>query len=173
MIHVLTETVVSVLLTASITGAGLVLAVYTLIIPLSRRFLSYRAEEIHGEIQELKEKVHKTNTRVSADELNELKTMVEDIEERQGFPTYLSWGTGLTFLFYVIATFLSFFWLIDYNKPTAENWLPFTFFVSTVFFLSLGLYSIKDISQTMKREFEDLKERVEEAKLGTKPSVEM
>jgi len=170
---VLTETVVSAFLTASITGAGLVLAVYTLIIPLSRRFFSYRAEEIHEEIQELKEKVGKTDARVSQDELSELKTMVEGIEERQAFPTYLSWGAGLTFLCYAIATFLSFFWLIDYNRPTADYWLPFTFFVSTVFFLSLGLYSIKDISQTMKREFEELKEKIQEAKSRTDISVKM
>jgi len=161
------------LLQASITGAGLVLAVYALIIPLSRRFFSYRAEEINEELEGLKESIRETDTRISADELSELKAMVESIEERQGFPTYLSSGAGLTFFSYVVVTFLSFFWLIDYNRPTADYWLPFTFFVSTIFFLSLGLYSIKDISQTMKREFEDLKQKVEETKAKTDISVEM
>lgn len=88
--------------------------------------------------------------------------MLETIGERQAFPTYLSWGAGLTFFGYVVSTFLSFFWLTDYNRPTADNWLPFTFFVSTIFFLLLGIFSIKDISRTMKREFEDLKKKVEQ-----------
>ena len=57
MFDLLSETAVSTILTASITGAGLVLAVYTLFIPLSRKYLSYRAEKIRGEIQELKDKV--------------------------------------------------------------------------------------------------------------------
>jgi len=59
---------------------------------------------------------------------------------------------------------MSFFWIVDFNKPTVDPWLAFTFFVSTIFFLLLGLVSINDISQTMKREFEHLKEKVEEAK---------
>jgi cell division protein FtsL len=164
VIQVLTETAVSALLTASITGAGLVLAVYTLIIPLSRRFFSYRAEEVHEKIQELKEKIDKTNTRVSADELREMKAMVEGIEEQQAFPTYLGLGAGVIFLGYIVFTVLSFFWLIDYSKQTADSWLPFAFLISTILFLLLGLFSVKDISQTMKREFETLKEEVEETK---------
>jgi uncharacterized membrane protein YjfL (UPF0719 family) len=162
---VLTETIVSAFLTASITGAGLVLAVYTLIIPLSRRFFSYRAEEFHEEIKEEISKLDTTS--VSANVLGVLKPMLESIEEQQAFPTYLSWGAGLTFFGYVASTFLSFFWLIDYNKPTAEGWLPFTFSISTIFFLLLGLFSIKDISHTMKREFEDLKKELK-SKIGNK-----
>lgn len=152
------------LLQASITGAGLVLAVYTLIIPLSRRFFSYRAEEIYEELQELKERISKTDTRVSTEDLSELKSMLERIEERKEFPSYLSLGAGITFFGYIVSTFTSFLWITDWNRPTMDSLLPFTFFVSTIFFLLLGLYSIKDISQTMKREFEELKEKVEEAK---------
>ena len=56
----LSQELVLALLQASVTGAGLVLAVYALIIPLSRRFFSFRAEEIHEEVEELKEKVEET-----------------------------------------------------------------------------------------------------------------
>lgn len=160
----LLESHVLALLQASITGAGLVLAVYALIVPLSRKFFGYRAEAIHEELEELKERIRETDTRVSSKELRELKAMVESIVERQGFPTYLSWGAGLTFFGYAVSTLMSLFWIIDLNKPTVDYWLPFTFFISTIFFLLLGLVSINDISQTMKKEFEHLKEKVEEAK---------
>ena len=159
----LNDSLVLALLQASITGAGLVLAVYALIIPLSRRFFGYRAEEISEELQELKARIHETNTRISADELIELKAILQKIEIRQTFPTYLSWGAGITFFGYMASTLMSFFWLTDKYRLEVENWLPFTFVISNIIFLILGILSIKDISQTMKREFEELKRRVEEA----------
>lgn len=158
------ETAVSALLTASITGAGLVLAIYALIIPITRRFFSYRAKDLHEQLQELKEKIHETDTCVSQDDLAEMKTTLENIGERQSVPSYLGFGAGLTFFGYMVATLLSFLWLIEYNQSTVASYLPFTFFISTIFFLLLGLFSIKDISGTMKREFEDLKQKVEDAK---------
>jgi len=93
----LLESHVLAFLQASITGAGLVLAVYALIVPLSRKFFGYRAEAIHEELEELKERIRETDTRVSSKELRELKAIVESIEERRGFPTYLSWGRDLHF----------------------------------------------------------------------------
>ena len=169
----LSQELVLVLLQASITGAGLVLAVYALIIPLSRRFFSFRAEEIHEEVEELKERVRETDTRISADELSELKAMVESIEERQGFPAYLSSVAGATFFLYLASTLMCVWWILEWNKPTFDRWLPYAFGIATLLFLLIGIASIKDISQTMKREFEELKEKVEETKIGTKLSVEM
>lgn len=160
----LLESHVLALLQASITGAGLVLAVYALIIPLSRKIFSYRAKAIHEELEELKARIREADARVSSNELKKLKIIVESIEERRGFPTYLSWGAGLTFFGYAVSALMSFFWIADFNKPTVDPWLAFTFFVSTILFILLGLVSINDISQTMKREFEHLKEKVEEAK---------
>jgi len=169
----LSQEFVSSLLQASITGAGLVLAVYALIIPLSRRLFSYRAEEIYENIQELKKRILDTGAHVSTEEISELETLLETIGKRKEFPTYLSWGAGITFFGYIASTFLSFFWMIDYNRPTADNWLPSTFFISTFFFLLLGIISIKDISQTMKREFEELKKKVEETKSKADIAIEL
>jgi len=160
----LLESQVLALLQASITGAGLVLTVYALIIPLSRKIFSYRAEELHEELRELKDRIRETDMRVSSKELKELKAVLESIGERRIFPTYLSWGAGLAFFGYATSTLMSFFWIIDLNKVAVDYWLPFTFFIATIFFLLLGLFSIQDINRTMKKEFENLKEKVEEAK---------
>ena len=168
----LSQELVLALLQASITGAGLVLAVYALIIPLSRRFFSFRAGEIHEELEELKERVRETDTRISANELSELKAMVESIKERQGFPAYLSSVAGATFFLYLASILMSVWWILEWNKPTFDSWLPYAFGIATFLFLLIRIASFKDISQTMKREFEELKEKVEEAN-GTKPSVEI
>ena len=169
----LTETTVSTILTASITGAGLVLAVYALIIPLSRRYFSYRAERIYDEVQELKDRVRETNTRISQEEISELTNLIEGIQERQAVPTYLSWGAGFTFLGYVATTYLSFCWIVDFYRQSADTLIHITFPSSTIIFLLVGLLSIKDIYQTMKKEYEDLKKKVEETKSKTDISVEM
>ena len=131
----LSQDFVLVLLQASITGAGLVLAVYTLIIPLSRKFFGYRAEEIYEELQALKETIRRTDTRITSEELSEMKSILENIEERKDFPTYLSWGAGIVFFGYVITALLSVNWILNQGDPTLEWWLGFTFVVSTLLFL--------------------------------------
>ena len=138
------------LLQASITGAGLVLAVYALIIPLSRKFLGYRAEAIYDELQQLKEKIRKTDTRISQEELSELKKMLESIEERRGFPSYLSWLAGATFSLFILSALMGMWWISDFYKPIMDAWLSFVFGCSTLLFAVIGILSIKDISQTMK-----------------------
>jgi len=167
----LNQEFVFVLLQASITGAGLVLAVYALIIPLARRFFSYRAEDIHQDIQELKERIRETDTSISQDDLSELRGMLDSIEALKDFPAYLSWVAGATFFFYLGSTLMSVWWIMDWNKQTFDSWLPNSFGLATLLFLGVGLYSIRDISKTMKREFEDLKKAVEQQNLARKPSV--
>jgi len=95
--------------------------------------------------------------------------MLGGIGERRAFPTYLSLGAGITFFGYMASALMSFSWLTDKYILEVENWLPFTFVISNIIFLILGILSIKDISQTMKREFEQLKRRVEEAESKVDP----
>jgi hypothetical protein len=87
----------------------------------------------------------------------------QKISERQTYPNYLALGAAVTFFGYVISAFMSFFWALELWQYQIETWLPLTFMFTTIAFLLLGLFSIKDISQTMKREFEDLKKGIEEA----------
>ena len=132
----LSQEFVLVLLQASITGAGLVLAIYALITPLSRRFFSYRAEDI----QDLKEKIRKTDTSISRDDLSELRNMLDSIEALKDFPAYLSWAAGATFLLYLGSTLLSLWRILNWNRPTFDIWLPIAFGLATLLFLGIGLY---------------------------------
>lgn len=157
----LEENIVLTLLEASVTGAGLVLATYALIIPLYKRIFSYRAEDVYETLQEFKKSAHEADTLISQEKLSELKTKLETIEEQRGFPASLSWGMGITFLGYMVSTLMSYAYVASSDKPTwMEFWLPVAFVGSTLLFLILGLASINEISETMKREFEDLKKKV-------------
>jgi len=161
----LNENLVLTLLQASITGAGLVLAVYALIIPLTRKFFSYRIETMYTEIEKVRSKVGKgdfsetdTSSRdFSTIDLDALRKNIDRIEEEREIPRYLSWGAGVIFLGYMASTLMGYGWLVDWEKQTVEFWLPIAFVGSTILFLLMGLYAIKDISQTMKKEFEELK----------------
>jgi Sec-independent protein translocase protein TatA len=170
----LEENLVLTLLQASITGAGLVLAVYALIIPLYKRIFGYRAEDVYETLQKFKEGAREADTLISPEKLSELKAKLTTIEEQRGFPTSLSWGMGITFFGYMVSALMSFFWVTAIDKPTwMDAWLPLAFVGSTVLFLLLGIASIQEISQTMKREFEDLKKEVEDAKSKSKPKTEI
>jgi hypothetical protein len=106
----LPESLVLTLLQASITGAGLVFAVYALIVPLSRRLFEYRAREIHDGMEELKKKVSKVGTQISQRELDEMKEVLESIDKRKDFPVYLGAGVAAIFSFYVLSTFMCVWW---------------------------------------------------------------
>jgi hypothetical protein len=155
----LDENLVLTLLQASITGAGLVLAVYALIVPLSRRFFSYRADEVLNDLEKLKEKASQTDTSISQDDLKDMRDTLDRIEGRKDFPTYLGVGAGFVFFLYILSAFMSIWWVLNWNRAIMES-LPLVFGFATFLFLLMGLFSIKDISQTMKKEFGDLKKQV-------------
>jgi hypothetical protein len=163
---VLSETVVSVLLEASITGAGLVLAVYALIIPLTRKFFGYRTEAMYAEIEKVRGKLgaradFSEKDFASSDfltiDLDELRESIDRIEEEQRIPTYLKWGAGVVFFGYMASTLLSYAWLVNWEQQGMDFWLSIAFVVSTILFLFMGLSAIKDINQTIEKELEELK----------------
>jgi len=162
----LEESVVLILLEASVTGAGLVLAVYALIIPLSNKIFRYRIKEISEEVEELRKEAEKTQTSISQDDIRKFRELLDSIETRRDFPSYLSLWAELSFLLFILSALMSLLWTVDIFKSVADYWLPFTFFCSIILFLIVGWRGISDISQTMKREFEDLKKEVEDAKSG-------
>jgi uncharacterized membrane protein len=152
------------LLEASVTGAGLVLAVYALIVPLSNKIFGYRIKEISEEVEELKKEAKKTQTSISQDDIKKFRNLLDSIETRKDVPSYLSLWTGLSFLLFVLSAIMSLLWIADILWSVMDFWLPITFFFSIILFLIVGLSGISDINQTMKREFEELKKKVEEAK---------
>lgn len=94
----LTETVASVILTASITGAGLIIAIYALITPISGKIFQDKVES-H---RKLKEEFDKTKGKISPDssakEFKRLQELASEIKQLEMFPQYLGLGVGLVFL---------------------------------------------------------------------------
>jgi hypothetical protein len=105
---------VSTLIGAGITGAGLILAVYALILPIMRRVLVDRAKKYMREIKEVKEKAKQIGSETV--DYTELRDKLSKIESMEEIPNYLKWGAGGTFSLFILTTIMSVAWFIDWNK---------------------------------------------------------
>lgn len=148
------------LLQASVTGAGLVLAVYALIIPLSRRLFERRANESLDLMREFKKRAGESKTKLEDGE--NLKELIDKITETQGIPDYLRIGMGGTFLGYVLCTLLSYAVVMDWQRPTSDNALSLVFVLATIVFLLVGLTAIKDIHNIMEQDLGQIRKSLSE-----------
>lgn len=158
-IAMLTESTVTALLQSSITGAGLVLAVYALVLPYASKILRARSSILGRNILAFKEAATSTGTKVSDNELARIKKFIAEIEAKKNYPTHLSaGGIGLAFFLFSLSSLMALWWLMDWNRLFVDYWLPISFGIATVVFLFVGLYSVYDIHSVLKQEFESLKE---------------
>jgi len=161
----LNETAVSAILTASITGAGLILAVYALITPLSRRIFDERVKLLYAKKKEFDKLKGKVSSDSSAKDFKRLKTLASQIQGTKSFPRYLGFGILLTFLLYIIAAMCSLWWLVYPGARLQDDLNVLLFFFSaTVGFLVVGGFTIVDVLQAMKEEYEKIKKEKEEVK---------
>lgn len=163
----LEENLVLALLQASITGAGLVLAVYALIVPLWRRISRHWANIEYRMYDSFRKKVADAE-QPSLDQTSTLKTMLESIEMYQSLPVFFSLSIAATFTSFTISTFLSLWWVLDWNRDIMDGWLIFVFGLSTLLFLGIGLASIVLVTKALNREAEEFKQKIREGKSSAK-----
>jgi len=149
----LSENLVSALLQASITGAGLVLAVYSLILPLTRRIFEERSARFLKYLGELKKSAKKLDIKSSKGEVENIERLGANIRQAQKFPKYLSVGMVVVFLGYLLSSFLSILWFVSIYRDQLDSCLPIIFGITTSAFLLVGLISIRDAYSSLKKEF--------------------
>jgi hypothetical protein len=158
-ITMLTESTVTALLQSSVTGAGLVLAVYALVLPYASRILRARSSILGRNVLAFKEAATLTDTGISDNELARIRKIIDEIEAKKNYPAHLSaGGIGLAFFLFSLSSLMSLWWLMDWNRLFFDYWLPISFGIATLVFLFIGLYSVFDIHSILKQEFESLKE---------------
>lgn len=154
----LTESTITALLQSSITGAGLVLAVYALVLPYASKILRARNSILGSSVLAFKEAAMSTGIEVSDKELARIKKLIAEIETKKNYPTHLSaGGIGLAFFLFSLSSLMALWWLMDWNRLLFDYWLPISFGIATVVFLFIGLYNVYDIHSVLKQEFESLK----------------
>lgn len=162
----LSETAVSAVLQASITGAGLVLAVYALVTPLSHRIFTERAKILDSKIEEFEKQRCELTLDSSDKEIKQLQKLRKEIEQIKIFPRYLGVGIALTFVFYMSSVTFSAFWLLytDFRALNTEIDIIITFWPANFLFMVVGVLVIFEVFQSMKKEFEEIKEKQKRVK---------
>lgn len=171
---------------ASLTGSGLVLALYALITPVLNRLFSWRLSyiELERRFQEYLTELERTEEQMK-ESFKKLKGVINDDEfakiydetrshlahtgtglketvEKQKYPRYLSSGFLIAFVGYIMSTLLSMLWLVNPTSPNIniiDEFIIPVFLVTTVVFLGVGVFSINDTYSVSKKEFEEIKER--------------
>lgn len=163
MFQTVTDILLSTLLASSITGAGLIIAIYALIAPISNRIFEERLNSLHNKMVEFEKSKEKITPEESLEEFQHFRAKAVEIQSMKAFPSYLAFGVKFVFTCYIMTAFFSSLWLTNVvQNPLAEFLLISLFCLSTISFFIVGRYAIKDVSISMKEEFEQLKKASEE-----------
>ena len=170
----LSETIVTSFLEASITGAGLVLAVYALVTPLSEKIFARRTDKLEHLLEDFEKGKNKITADASNKDFKRLLELRDSIGEIKIFPRYLSYGILGTFSAFIFSALVDFVWLPNKNSQVPENdpIVIIPFLIAIILFLFIGVLTIIDISSTMKKEFEDIKKKQKEIKETTNEDLE-
>ena len=156
----LNENIVLGLLQASITGAGLVLTVYALLIPVARQIFQNRTSELKQFLEHYKKESKKLEEKISKGKIpsqttQEIKVYLYLIERKMGLPDYMRKGMLSCFIGYISSVLMSLLWLLDWYKPMMDAFLPWFFMMATFAFLLVGINAIIDIYLVFKKEYDD------------------
>jgi len=146
---------ITALLQASITGAGLILAVYGIIIPIFNKIVRYRITSLTNVIQQIRDKPA-SEFLFKEESIEEAKESLDYIDEIRKLPTYFNRAVILSFLGYITTTLLCLFWLLDFYKENIDSWIPWVFGFSTVLFGYVGYKTIKDLIGLVKIKHDSL-----------------
>lgn len=158
MVETVTEILLATIFTASVAGAGLIIAILTLIAQLRTRIFERRlatAQDKKTEFDKAKEGITPESTK-GAEQLKELGT---EIQSMKALPTYLTSWVKLVLIGFFASAIFSLFWLTNVvENQDAEAFLIFLFLFTTLGFFGMVWNATTDIQELMKEEFEQLKE---------------
>ena len=160
----LSETVISTVLTASITGAGLIVAIYALISPITSKIFEKRIEMLRKKKEQFESMKQKLSAESSNKVFKQLETLATEIKDIRGFPTYLGAGVLAVFFGYFVASLTALAMLASpaTQGDARESILLLAFTLSTCGFAIVGFYAIADVYSTMRKEFEQLSREQED-----------
>lgn len=155
----LTETFVSSILQASITGAGLIFAIYAIIVPNISKIIENRLNSLNKLRVEL-EMIFRESKKKKTTEIDiyKIREKIDSLESLKGKPFFFSGAALASFTLYLFTVLLCQGWFLDanilnYTKFDFENWIPVTFGVATIIFGILGYQSIDTIIKIFDESF--------------------
>jgi hypothetical protein len=160
------------MLTASVTGAGLIIAFYALIFNISDKMFARRTEEIiesRKEIEKIRNSPELFSDKNREKTIRKLNDLDEKINSITKFPRYLQIGVGVSFMLFIISALICTWWLRLYtepNNPTVNDWLIVVWFMASLAtFAGVGVLGLVDVRDTLNYQFNKLTKQKEEAKI--------
>jgi F0F1-type ATP synthase membrane subunit b/b' len=167
----LTETAVSAILQASITGAGLVLAVYALMTPILDNILDVRGKLLRGKQEEFDRLRSELLYEDSNRKIKKLEAVHEEIKVLRAFPKYLGWGILIVFLLYFVSIMYSSTWFTGQRGNLSELILAISFTSANIGFLLVGGYNIGEVIRAMRERWKSLEKAKKEAEKTTQDEL--
>jgi hypothetical protein len=164
----LSDSVATAVMTASITGAGLVIAFYALLARMSDRIFAVRFEQLDERRRKVKQ-ISNNPDSFNEENLKKTTSQLEDLEKEihsmKAFPKYLGVGVMLNFLFFLFTAIISFLYVTgSVRSAGSDTPIIILFIVSLVVFFGVGIYGIFDVNEAISGNFEKLKKQKEEIK---------
>jgi hypothetical protein len=148
-----TDPTYSILLEAGITGAGLVLAIYALVVQFSGRIFQQKREDVQKALTDLESTAESIRKAPNSEErkkyVNQLETIRGNMERGTTFPNYLSYGAAGSFFLYIMSALICLLSPSDYALARGP------LIAATIVFLFAGLTAMLDIYRALKRDFEN------------------
>ena len=159
----LSELAVSTILVASVAGAGLVLAVYTLITSVLDKIIKTRRELIAENERRFDDSFESYRAEKTDANLQRLTESHNRLSELRSFPSILSYGVTFTFVFYFISAINAFLWLTSEEAASYEIVQVLFFGLASSLFFGVGIYTIGEVARTIRHEWKSLEEEKEKA----------
>jgi len=161
------EVLMSSILQASITGAGLILAVFALIIPIAPRILRDRLDSYKKTCDDISDNV-KENRNPKELKLRNLQDSVSKLSDLQTPLDFSNGWVKFSFLLYIASSILSGWWLSGFS-PTGNLihiyvltlWM---FGGATLSFAWVGYNSLNHIFKLLERDYKIVKEDADKLK---------
>lgn len=163
------ETFVSSILTASVTGAGLVIAYYAFIGSMADRIFQRRADKLeqrHEAIRKIREDTQAFETTNLEKTMKKLKTLSDGVNEISTFPNYLGYFVFIDFMLFSLSAAFAFNWLsTDAIQRNDNQWILLggVFIGALLLLIFVGGSGIVEVYRTMQDRFEELKQAKKDA----------
>lgn len=173
----MTETMVTGIMTASVTGAGLVIAFYALLAAMSDRIFERRVQKLHEKHEEVKSIQSESHAFESSNfgaTSKRMSSLNDEIEEIQSFPKYLGPFITADFLLFILSASFAFYWLVTSGADRTVLWgnlVVFAFIGSLALLVLSGVSGITEVYKTIHDRFEELKKQKEHAQAEIREAI--
>lgn len=162
----ISETFASAILTASVTGSGLLIAIFALIQPVWSRIMDNRKKLLEEKVKEF-EAIKGKMEMEDDNSVRQLNRINREIKKIKTMPKYLWLLFPIAFAFFVLDTGVTVMWFLGIRGWIIEGSVVGFLIISMSCFLVVGASAVNDVFSSMYDEFEEVTTSKKKAESAT------